>query len=132
FPWCSSGCRRDGVGGAPPWRLCRRRLRVSALAHLQFEDAERRTIGERTRQERHRHVVDLHAALGRALELSAMRMAVKHHRDWIAADRLLEAARAEERINLERFAFDGLQNWRVVQQRDEMLAAQARECGLEL
>src|SRR5205814_7416841 len=87
---------------------------------------------ERAREERHRHVVHLHAALGRALELPAMRMAVKDHRDGIAADRLLEAARAEERMNLERLAFDGLKDGRVVQQRDEMLAAQARERGLEL
>ena len=61
-----------------------------------------------------------------------MRVAVDHERHRIASDRLLEAARSEERIDLERLAFDRLLNRRVVQQRDELRRAQPRERRFEL
>src|SRR4051812_30997389 len=59
-------------------------------------------------------------------------MAVHDERDRVAADRLLEAARSEKRIDLERLAFDRPLNRRVVQERHELRRAKTRESRLEL
>ena len=61
-----------------------------------------------------------------------MRVPVDNERDRIAAQRLLEAARTEEGIDLERFALDRLLDWSVVQQRHDLLSAQTSQRGFEL
>ena len=61
-----------------------------------------------------------------------MGVTVKDRADREAGERILEPAAAEERKDLERLAFDGGLDRRVVEQRDDVLVAQARERGLEL
>src|SRR5207253_2981742 len=76
--------------------------------------------------------IDRDAAFRLPLELAAVRMAVKDEGHRISADRLLQAARPEERIDLERLAVDRRLNRRVMQQRDDLLRSQPREGRLEL
>lgn len=61
-----------------------------------------------------------------------MRVAVERGVDGKAVQRPFEAARAEEREDLERLAFDGAPDRRVVQHGDLSRRAQPRECRLEL
>ena len=82
-------------------------------------------VGKEPRQQRHRDVVDRHVFLGVPFGTAAMRVPVKDHRHRESADRILETARADERVDLRRFAFDGFLNGRVVEQDD----LDARSCS---
>src|SRR5690242_12058331 len=100
------------------------------IGHWHLEYAERH-ITLSTRQERHRHVIDRHTAGGDALRLAAMCVSVQHQRDLVTVEWFLEAAGAEKWIDLERLAFDGLLNRRVVQQGDDRGRAQLGQRLLE-
>ena len=52
--------------------------------------------------------------------------------DRIAAERLLEPARAEEGVDLEGLSLDRLLDWRVVQQRHDLGRSQTGQRGFEL
>src|SRR3954466_12147446 len=122
----------DRVARAASARQRRGRLGRRTVAGLDLEDAERWTVGARTREQWHRDVVNRHAAFGGAFELAAVRVAVEDHGDRIAADRLLEAARSEERVNLERLTVDRRLDRRIVEQRDDLFGPQPRQRRLEL
>src|SRR5262249_36112736 len=77
-----------------------RRLLFRARANGNVEHPERRFVGKGSREQRHRDVVDRNARLRGALQLTAMGVAVEHQRHGVSADRLLETARSEERIDL--------------------------------
>ena len=61
-----------------------------------------------------------------------MRVPVEHHGHGIAVERLLEAAGAQKRVNLERFALDGFLYGRIMQERHERARPQPCERRLEL
>jgi signal transduction histidine kinase len=61
-----------------------------------------------------------------------MRVAVDHESHRVAADWLLESARSQKWIYLERLALDGALNRRVVQQRHEVRRPEPRKRRLEL
>src|SRR5438094_161746 len=61
-----------------------------------------------------------------------MRVAVKDVRDGIARERLLQPARSEKRVNLERLSLDGSLHRRIVHQRDQRARAQTRQRRFEL
>src|SRR5438105_2849320 len=115
---------RCGVG--------RRGFAARLLRDRHLEHTERRTIGERSREQRHRHVVHRNAKLRFPLELAAVRVSVEDERDGIAADRLLKPARSEKRIDFERLAFDGCGDRRIMQEDDWILRAQPAQRRLEL
>src|SRR5262245_16361383 len=79
-----------------------------------LNDAEVRLIWLGAGHQRHRDVVDGNEILGAPLGTATMRVTVKHHRHGEPADRILEAARTDERVDLGRLALDCLLNRRVV------------------
>src|SRR5256885_16758162 len=84
--------------------MSRRRFAGDLLPDWHFERPKWEPIRERASEQRQRHVIDGNAHLRAAFRKSAVRMAVNHERDRISSYRLLEAARSEKRINLERLA----------------------------
>src|SRR5580765_3628789 len=105
----SSG-RRDGVGGATARGRGRRGATGGGAGQRHLEHAKRLAIRIGPREQRHRYVVDRDAVLGLSLELAAMRVPVDDERYRVSSDRLLETARAEERIDLERLTLHRLLN----------------------
>src|SRR5687767_14293011 len=57
---------------------------------------------------------------------------VKNRRHRVSGKGLFQTTGAEERIDLERLAFDGVANWRIVDEGDPVLCLQPRERRLEL
>ena len=58
---------------------------------------ERRPIRKVVREQRRRHVVDRDAALGLPLQAAVMGVAVEHHVDRVAVERVFQPAAAQER-----------------------------------
>src|SRR6476620_2813586 len=77
-------------------------------------DETERTIGKVFAHQRGRHVVDGHVGARAAFRRAMVRVAVEHGADGKARDRLLEAAAAEERVDVAGLAFDGSLDRRVV------------------
>src|SRR5207244_4957695 len=77
-------------------------------------------------------VVDRRVALRTSLQRAAVRVAVKDGVHAIAVERLLEARRPEEGVDLRRLADDRGVDRRVVQHGDLLRRAQPRQRGLEL
>ena len=122
---------RDGVGGAAPRGSQPRPARgvVRAVPPRRRGTSKTRNGGRSANGPR-RAAASRRCRRARrswsAFGLAAVRVAVHDERHRIAADRLFEAARSEERIDLERLAFDGLLNRRVVQQRDRAACVRSR------
>src|SRR5207248_9648439 len=77
-------------------------------------------------------VVDGGAAAGGAAQCAAVRMAVDEGGGSELVERAREARRAEERVDLQRLAFDGGAARRVVEQGDARARAELEERVLEL
>src|SRR5207248_3159988 len=77
-------------------------------------------------------VVDGDAAAGGAAQCAAVRMAVDDGGGSELVERAREARRAEERVDLQRLAFDGGAARRVVEQGDARARAELEERVLEL
>ena len=129
--WPNAGCRLRSTG--------RRRFehgerlgpsRRRGGRHV--EDAKRRDVRVEPREQRHRHIVDGDVGVGPALGLTAVRVAVHDEGHRIPIERFLQTARSDERIDLERLALDRRLNRRVVQQRNPLRRAKARQRGFEL
>src|SRR5207245_10904299 len=95
--------------GGDGWRRGRGRLGRDR------DDAKGGPIGLQALQKGKSHVVHGHAARGLALGLAAMGVAVEHDARGIAVERLLEPARAEERIDLAGLSVDGVEDGSVVE-----------------
>ena len=117
------GRRSTGVPG--PFGV---RLPSRARRRRQAE----RPIREEFPHQRHRYVEHGRIRPRAPFGLAVVRVAVEDRRHRVARERLLEAAAAEERIDLERLALDRLLDRRVVQDRDEPIGAQPRQRRLEL
>src|SRR5256885_2344204 len=111
--------------------MSRRRFAGDLLPDWHFERPKWEPIRERASEERQRHVIDGNAHLRAAFRESAVRMAVDHERDRISSYRLLEAARSEKRINLERLALHRALDRRVMQQRHQVRRPKPRKRRLE-
>src|SRR5256885_2262419 len=86
-PSGNAACRIRGI-------LCDSGHRRLADGH--FDDAERRTLFEIRREQRHGHVVDRHVSLRASFERAAMRVTVEDGAAAIAIDRLFESRRSEK------------------------------------
>src|SRR5262249_36121330 len=94
--------------------------------------ADRGLVAEGVAQERQRHVVDRHVALGPSLRLAVVRVTVEDQADRVAVQRLLQPAGPQEGEDGRRLALDGFLDGGIVQHGDTLRRAQPGQGRLQL